>query len=225
MVEETPPAKRWAQALPLLLVAFASIVIGTGTGYALRQASVGDADQKLALAEQEKVAAAARAATLAATLAAKDTELATLRKTSDRVTEVEAKLGSLNRQLATVQGNADKLASVKSLSSSLGNDRLLLTEMRKKPPTTRSEATTYWLDVKTLSIKSDPALGAKADRIRNAIPRYFDWTERQYSSTQEQIVTYQLLGAASYDASIEDFWNSVLLVVINRIDSISQQTS
>ena len=225
MVEETPPAKRRSLLLPIPLVALASIVIGIGAGYALSQASVGDVNQKLTAAEIEKAVASARAAALEAEAVAKDTDLANLRETSDRVTEVEAKLDSLNKQLGTMKGSAEKLSTLKSLSSRLANDRLLLTEMRKEPPPTRAEATIFWRDIKVLAIKSDPALGVSADRIRSTLPRYFGWAEAQYSSTQEEIVTYQLLGAASYDVTIKDFWNSVLLVVINRIDEISQQTS
>lgn len=108
-----------------------------------------------------------------------------------------------------------------ALRDTLAADRMLLAELRKDVPTTRSEGEVFVLHVADLALASDPiGLGVIVSRVRGAAPAWLDWRDGQYGSAQEAADAYAQSGAAAFDASWKNLHDAVLLTVINRLDTI-----
>ncbi len=112
-------------------------------------------------------------------------------------------------------------AELAALTGSLEADRLLLVELRKDLPSTRSEAESYLARVEELALTSDPArLGVIVSRLRAAAPVFLDWRDKQFASQQEANTAFLESGAAAFDATWSSLHDAVLLTVANRIDTI-----
>ena len=147
------------------------------------------------------------------------TSLTSLREDLNRrIAELESQVEALTEQSATAP------EGLTELEDQLLADRLLLVEMRKEAPSDveeRLEAETFWVNVKDLAKRSDPSLAPKVDKVQRALPNYFRFLNQQFTSDLEFQLTYRLL-AADYDNATSEFWNSFVLVLIDRIESLSR---
>ena len=232
-------------------LAVAAIVAGIGIGFAIgfvsRQSTVDDLNSTVAEREAELAqvqgqlsevksqveglgASVAQlglqAGGLQAQLDEKVNEISALRGAKELVADLEQRVESLTVQLGNLsEAEPAALEPIREVASALEVDRMLLADLRKDPPGVRDDARRFWSNVKGLAVKSDSSLGSRADKIAAAIPAYFNWFERDFSSNEEANLTYLLTGAASYDSSINEFWGAFLLVVIDRIDTLIELTS
>ncbi len=201
------------------------------SGEALEERLMADLDTargEVAERSQAVREAAARATTLSGEVEAlrtqvrsRDREVQSLRANIGLVADLQAKVEALTSQVQGVDGGDRDLGQIREVADGLSRDRLLIAEMRKPLPPEREEAERFWTSVKAIAVKSDSSLASKADKITVALPAYFDWSERGFSSTQESAITYILTGANAYEASVDEFWGAVLLVVIDRIDALT----
>ncbi len=100
-------------------------------------------------------------------------------------------------------------------------DRLLLAEVRKDLPDKRADADLYLKRLKDLAAKSDPVrLVPKVNRLMEQEPIYYDWLEKNANSqNQNQSASdYVVGGARGFVVAFQDFENTLLLTVINRLD-------
>ena len=115
-------------------------------------------------------------------------------------------------------GTERTVRSIESVAARFETDRLLLAEMRKSPPQDAAEAQRYWLNIKPLAAKSDPALGPLVDRVERYLPAYLQWVDAPSGSEQAAMTGFVRSGASNYLRAVDEFWQAVLLVVIDRID-------
>ena len=127
----------------------------------------------------------------------------------------EAEISKLNTRLNSITKTIEKFE----------NDKLLLVELRKEIPSSRSEAYNHWERVKDIAIVSDPTLGPKIDKVISMIDAYYDWLDQQpgVNSTDTDffnwIVEGNISGAINYTSEIGKFQNDALLAVIIRMDA------
>ena len=224
----------------------AGIGIGFAIGFAARGSTVSDLNDALAERDTELVTAREQlsdqdtsidslgtdvtelrkqAGELQSRLDETVGEIATLRASSDLVSGLEESVASLSRQLENVPSSPEILVDILKVAEGLENDRLLLVDLRKDTPGDREDAMRFWLDIKGRAIKSDASLSPKVDKVSIALPSYFNWLERSFSSIEESNLSYLLTGASGYQSSVDDFWEAFLLVVIDRIDALLVVTS
>ena len=121
-------------------------------------------------------------------------------------------------------GTERTIRSIESVAARFETDRLLLAEMRKTPPRDPQEAQRFWADIKPLAVQSDPSLGPLLDRVSRSLPAYLEWLAS--GSDPDPSVALGLLqsGASNYLRAVDEFWQRVLLVVIDRIDVLVDLT-
>lgn len=121
-------------------------------------------------------------------------------------------------------GTERTIRSIESVAAQFETDRLLLAEMRKTPPRDPQEAQRFWVNIKPLALRSDPSLGPLLDRVGRTLPAYLQWLAS--ASDPASAVTVGLLqsGASNYLRAVDEFWQRVLLVVIDRIDVLVDLT-
>ena len=126
----------------------------------------------------------------------------------------------LNEENRELQSKIDVATSTLTI---LDKDRLIIIEVRKDVPASRSEALAYWERVRGLAAQSDPSLVVLVDTILSRIDPYFDWVEASPGpgATVEEILdwifSYGSSGAANYDRAVQRFRNEALLTVITHI--------
>ncbi len=121
-------------------------------------------------------------------------------------------------------GTERTIRSIESVAAQFETDRLLLAEMRKTPPRDPREAQRFWANIRPLALRSDPSLGPLLDRVGRTLPAYLQWLAS--ASDPESALTLGLLqsGASNYLRAVDEFWQRVLLVVIDRIDVLVDLT-
>lgn len=98
-------------------------------------------------------------------------------------------------------------------------DRLLLAELRKPVPESRSEAEHYLNRLKRLAERSDPtSLAIRARRVLEQAPIYFDWLETEFETPADEVYDYYVGGAQGFSRALQEFQNAALLTALNRID-------
>ena len=122
----------------------------------------------------------------------------------------------LNATRAT--GTERTIRSIEAVAARFETDRLLLAEMRKSPPQDAVEARRYWFNIKPLAAKSDPRLAPMVDRVEGYLPAYLEWVDAPSGSEQAAVLGFVRSGASNYLRAVDEFWQAVLLVVIDRID-------
>ena len=242
------PFWRWLAGFFILM----GIGVGFAIGYVVRQSNVDDLqsavverDALLVGAEEEQARQQTRVEQLIGEqdgLTAKVTQLEAdsgrllerldgLQRDLDakaqeagRLEGAEARVGELEQQLRGLreQGATSNIQPIRELAQRLEGDRLLLAEMRKDLPGGMTDARRFWATVKNLAVNSDPSLGPKVDKVTSALPAYYAWFEAEFASEQESDLTYALTGAINYEMSVDELWNAVLLVVIDRIDTLAR---
>lgn len=225
MVIEARPAQRTRSGrLWVFAAAIGCLVAGFGAGFLARVEAAASVNAQLVQVRSDLTKQSADAqekmAALQKDLSDRDTQIASLQETAKKVNDLQVQVTALNRQLGGLQRGGG-LERLQELAANLSNDRLLLSEMRKDPPANRNDARTYWTGVKDLAIKSSPALGPMTDRIIASIQAHYNWSERNYSTTDQKDLSYVLTGANVYDNSSKAFWNAFLKVAIDRIDAVS----
>ena len=95
-------------------------------------------------------------------------------------------------------------------------------DLQRFPPPDRSEALRYWGALKPLAVGSDVALGPRVDKVNRYLPAYFEWIDSRADSPEEVGQRLVSTGADNYFRAVDEFWQAVLLVVIDRIDILSQ---
>jgi len=184
-------------AVFVLVAAIIGIAVGFGVGYAYYQ-------PKLAELERNKSSLEAN-----------------LEKTLQDLESARERIGDLSKD---VEVSKERMNSISAAMAKLDNDRMLLIELRKDLPETREDALSFWKNVKSIAVKSDPALGPSVDKIINWIDAYFDWADRAppEDATDAQLGAWLLdlyrSGAMNYGAAIDDFENEAMLTVTTHID-------
>ena len=133
----------------------------------------------------------------------------------EEITTLEASVASLTVFKTTVEVLQEAVGP-------LGTDRLLLVELRKDAPEDLQAATEYYENIKKLAVQSDPSLGPKADRILRLLPTYFNYLDSASEATACEGIfsAYATSGVADYFTVESDFQKDMLLVLINRIDTL-----
>ena len=142
--------------------------------------------------------------------------------TRDLQSEVAAGEGRVSALETRLAGQSELTAQILELQDAilpLGDDRLLLVELRKDTPDTLEDATAYWETVKELAVAADPTLGAKVDRVIDFLPTYFEWFEGEYDDTCESLQAFFDSGAVEFGTLSGDLQSDVFLLLINRIDA------
>ena len=121
-------------------------------------------------------------------------------------------------------GTERTIRSIESVAARFETDRLLLAEMRKTPPRDPREAQLFWANIKPLAVKSDPSLGALLDRVERALPAYLDWLTSAPNTDPAAALGFLRSEASNYLRAADNFWQGVLLVVIDRIDVLLDLT-
>lgn len=67
-------------------------------------------------------------------------------------------------------------------------------------------------------------MGPKVDRVINHLPAYIEWIETPAGNVEASSVNYLRTGANNYFQATDDFWQSVLLALIDRIDILVRVT-
>lgn len=221
---------RWLAVIALLVGAGA----GFAGGYIVLQSRVSDRDSKLAAAEQGISQEQARVEQITADEVRLQADIEQLRQQLDQkpqdsadVTALRSTVSDLQKQVQDLKVQADKaaglqktLGDVGDLAAKLENDRLLLVEMRKDDPATKLDAQQEWAAIKKLAVQSDASLGPKADKVISHVDAYYNWVNTKFASQAESALTYSLTGAADFRQSVNDFWNSVLLIIVDRLDTL-----
>ncbi len=121
-------------------------------------------------------------------------------------------------------GTERTIRSIESVAARFETDRLLLAEMRKTPPRDPREAQLFWANIKPLAAKSDPSLGPLLDRVERALPPYLDWLTSAPNADPVAALGFLRSEASNYLRAADNFWQGVLLVVIDRIDVLLDLT-
>lgn len=137
----------------------------------------------------------------------------------DSLARSDDALGLARDEVAALEGEKKKLAALRESINLMDADRLLLVELRKDMPGDEEEARSYWEGVRDLAVKSDPALGAKVNRVLRLVPAYFEWVESPFENTCGSVQAFFSSGASELGIVSADLEKDVLLVLINRIDT------
>lgn len=206
----------------------AAVIAGFASGFALRQYASQAAGSNNARIEElrhdltkQAASAGAQIQVLQKDVADRDSQIAGLQDAATKVTDLQTQVTVLSKQLGDLEKNGG-VQKLSQLADGLANDRLLLTELRKDPPSTPADARVYWSGIKTIAVKSSPTLGPLADKVISAITPYFSWTSRDYSTVLQQQSAYITTGANLYDVSSKTFWNAALKVTIDRMQAVAQ---
>jgi hypothetical protein len=203
-------SRRWWLAAGAGLVV---IGVGFGGGYLSAQLSGDQAGRDDEVAQLSEQVDALREAISLPAQGAEDGESGAAdvaQSITDRVLE------------ATRAAAPDRTASsIVSLAQRFESDRLLLAEMRKSPPQEPRDAQRYWLNIKPLAVRSDPSLGQKVDRVARYLPAYLDWVMAEPGTQGDPVAGLRESGANNYFRAVDEFWQAVLLVVIDRIDVLA----
>ncbi len=215
----------WLLAVAVAGVLAVAIGCGGGSKGQSLQAALQEKEGQLSQAQRDLTQEQARTTGLlqeaAQAKAAQDNLQKDLKASEQQVEQVTADLRQAKAALTQVE---QKGASLEKVVDQLTIDRLILVELRKDLPTRRQAALDYWKGVRGLAAQSDTVLGTKANQVLQAAPDYFDWQEATFSSQEEQGAMYNLLGAKRYDDLVDQFRNEALLVVVRRLDAVSQVT-
>ncbi len=174
------------------------------------------------------------------------------RKAREELAKTEQELQTLNTNLdektSRIQELERKINSLREVLEKLKNDRVLLNWIRNDVPSDRTEAMRFWNDTRVLAAKSDPSLAASVDEIRANLGIYFDWLEsfpQDVTFEQSPVIDMcnwilqnpeapynfrrfcqwvfsQPPGVELYGQAINSFIDSVYLVVMSHIDSLSK---
>ncbi|MCH7552602.1 MAG: hypothetical protein IIC82_01195 [Chloroflexi bacterium] len=130
---------------------------------------------------------------------------------------------SLQERVDLLQGAtlAGESGTPEELANRLDADRLLLLDFRKDLPEDEDDARAFWANIKALAARSDPSLAPLVDRVARTVPNYFRFVNQDFTSTLEAQLSYQLL-AADYDTAKDEFWNSFMTVLSDRLDSLAR---
>ena len=79
----------------------------------------------------------------------------------------------------------------------------------------------FWANIKALAARSDPSLAPLVDRVTRTVPNYFRFVNQDFTSTLEAQLSYQLL-AADYETAKDEFWNTFMTVLSDRLDSLAR---
>ncbi len=121
-------------------------------------------------------------------------------------------------------GTERTIRSIESVAERFETDRLLLAEMRKTPPRDPREAQRFWANIEPMALKSDPSLGPLLDRVERSLPAYLEWLRSAPDSDPVVALGFLQTGASNYLRAVDDFWQGVLLVIIDRIDVLVDLT-
>ena len=121
-------------------------------------------------------------------------------------------------------GTERTIRSIESVAARFETDRLLLAEMRKTPPREPREAQRFWANIKPLALRSDPSLGPLLDRVARSLPAYLQWLASAPDADPAVALGLLQSGASNYLRAVDEFWQRVLLVVIDRIDVLVDLT-
>ena len=121
-------------------------------------------------------------------------------------------------------GTERTIRSIESVAARFETDRLLLAEMRKTPPRDPQEAQRFWAKIEPMALKSDPSLGPLLDRVERSLPAYLEWLRSAPDSDPAVALGFLQTGAGNYLRAVDDFWQGVLLVIIDRIDVLVDLT-
>lgn len=135
------------------------------------------------------------------------------------LTTTQGQVSALEAQIGSEEALAARLSGFESAIAPLGDDRLLLVELRKDTPDTLDEATEYWEELKELAVAADPTLGTKVDRVIAFLPTYFEWFEGDYDNTCESLQAFFDTGAVEFGTLSGDLQSDIFLLLINRIDA------
>lgn len=130
---------------------------------------------------------------------------------------------SLQERVELLQGAtlAGESGTPEELADRLDADRLLLLDFRKELPDDEDDARAFWASIKALAARSDPSLAPLVDRVTRTVPNYFRFANQDFTSTLEAQLSYRLL-AADYDAAKDEFWDSFMTVLSDRLDSLAR---
>ncbi len=217
--------REWFLAGALAGVLVVAVGCGGGSKVQSLQASLQEREGQLRQAQRDLVQEQTRTTGLlqeaVQAKAAQDKLQKELQASQQQVEQVTAELKEGKAALSQVE---QKGASLEKVVEQLAIDRLILVELRKDLPTRRQAALDYWKVVRGLAAQSDTVLGTKANQVLQATPDFFDWREATFSSQEEKGAMYYLLGAKRYDDLVDQFRNEALLVVVRRLDAVSQVT-
>lgn len=206
-------SRRWWLAAGAGLVA---ISIGFGGGYLSAQLSGDQGGRDEEMAQLSEQVDALREAIGLSKLSVQEAEGAESgvadggQSITDRVLE------------ATRATAPDRTASsIESLATRFESDRLLLAEMRKTPPQDPTDVRRYWMNIKPIAVRSDPSLGQMVDKVALYLPAYLDWVTAEPGTPGDAVAGLLQSGASNYFRAVDDFWQAVLLVVIDRIDVLA----
>ena len=162
--------------------------------------------------------------------------------------ELQTLRSNLDEKTNKIQELERKINSLRDIVEKLRNDRVLLNWIRNDVPNDRTEAMRFWNDTRVLAAKSDPSLAASVDEIRANLGIYFDWLEsfpQDVAFEQSPVIDMcswvlqnpdapynfkrfcqwvfsQPPGVELYGQAINNFIDSVYLVVISHIDSLAK---
>ena len=137
---------------------------------------------------------------------------------SDAVIELGQSITDRVLDATRATGTERTIRSIESVAARFETDRLLLAEMRKTPPRDPREAREFWANIKPLALKSDPSLGPRLDRVQRSLPSYLEWLASAPGGDAAAALGFLESGASNYLRAVDEFWQGVLLVVIDRID-------
>jgi septal ring factor EnvC (AmiA/AmiB activator) len=222
-----------------LVAALAALGAGIAIGFVMRQSSIDSLEQTNAL----QVSRIARAESdLASSSLSIEDQARTTQSLKEAIAALEAdrrnldsRVEALDRDLEDAQNEVSRLGDLERrqakvldlglLKDQLDADRLLLVEMRREGPNTKDEAERLWSNIRNLAQRSENSLGSKVDAVTRALPAYYNWQSRaqagDFATDNEAFLTYQLVGADVFEASINKFWRAFQLVLIDRVGVIS----
>ncbi len=222
-----------------IVAALAALGAGIAIGFVMRQSSIDSLEQanatqidQLSEAESDLASSSRRVQDLAKTTQSLKDSIAALE--TDR-RNLDSRFEALDRDLEDAQNEVRRLEDLERrqaavldlglLKDQLDADRLLLVEMRREVPNTKDEAEHLWGNIRDLAQRSENSLGSKVDDVTRALPTYYNWRSRaqagDFATDDEAFLTYQLIGAGEFEASIDEFWRAFQLVLIDRAGVIS----
>lgn len=217
-----------------LVTALAALGVGIAIGFALRQSTVNSLEQTTALqagqltqAESNLAASSLRIDGLTTTTQSLETSVVALEADKEhldsRIQRLDLDLeGAQNeiRGFEDLERRQASLPDLEALTDELEADRLLLVEMRRALPNNQEEAEQIWGTIRNLAQRSQSSLGSEVDNVTRALPTYYRWRTRvqdgAFATDDEAFLTYQLVGAGEFEASIDVFWRAFQLVLIDR---------
>jgi hypothetical protein len=142
-----------------------------------------------------------------------------------RIEQLERRVVELLGELTLVRAERDRLQRLLdrlvAQDSRLEADRLLLTELRKDLPETRTEAEAYLQRLRRLASISDPArLAPLATRMTTTGSTFLDWRHEAFDSGDARSRAFAESGAHGFPTAFTNFRNAVLLTVSNRLEGL-----